>query len=135
MCMGGGGGGGGTIHMPDTKAYDKQFEMQKAAIDSQMNNSSMLMQQQLQDTLRQQGVLREQIRDAQVAKARDEDKLEAQAQRLSVLAGAPPPEPVASAPTIGSRDRKQNTRKGKGSLRIGRAVASSSGQGAGLNIT
>ena len=134
MCMGG-GGGGGTITMPDTRAYDQQFEMQKAAIDSQMNNSSMLMQQKLQDTLRQQGVLREEIRNAQVAKARDEDKLEAQAQRLSVLAGTPPPEPTAAAPTIGARDRKQNTRKGKGSLRIGRKVASSSGQGAGLNIT
>ena len=134
MCMGG-KSKPATIMMPDTGAYDQQFEMQKAAIDSQMNNSAMLMQQKLQNTLRQQGVLREEIRDAQVAKARDEDKLEAQAQRLSVLAGAPPPEPTAAAPAIGSRDRKQTTRKGKGSLRIGRKVASSSGQGAGLNIT
>ena len=133
MCSG--GGGGGTIHMPDTRAYDRQFEMQKAAIDSQMNNSSMLMQQQLQKTLRDQGALREQIREAQVAKAREEDKLEEQARRMSVLMGPPPPEPTAEAPKIGSRDRKQNTRKGKGSLRIGRAVARSSGQGAGLNIT
>ena len=134
MCMGG-GGGGGTITMPDTRAYDRQFEMQKAAIDSQMNNGAMQMQQQLNATLREQAQVRADIRDAQVAKARDEDKLEAQAQRLSVLAGAPPPEPTAAPPTIGARDRKQNTRKGKGSLRIGRKVASSSGQGAGLNIT
>lgn len=121
--------------MPDTRAYDRQFELQKAAIDSQMNNGAMEMQQQLQSVLRDQQTLREDIRDAQVAKARKEDKLEEQARRMSVLMGAPPPEPVAEPPVIGSRDRKQNTRKGKSSLRIGLKVARSSGQGAGLNIT
>ena len=133
MC--GGGGGGGTIKMPDYRAYDKQFEMQKSAIDSQINNGALQMQSQLQEALRNQQTVREEIRDAQIAKAREEDKLEEQARRMSVLAGAPPPEPVAQAPKIGSRDRKQNTRKGKGALRIGRKVARSSGQGAGLNIT
>jgi len=133
MCFG--GGGGGTITKPDYNAYDKQFELQKAAIDSQMNNSSMLMQQQLQDSLTQQTAVRQQIRDAQVAKATDQAKLEEEAQRLSVLMGTPPPEKTAQAPTIGARDRNINSRKGKSSLRIGRKVAQSSGQGAGLNIT
>ena len=45
MC--GGGGGGGTIYQPDYNAYDKQFDLQRSAIESQINNSSMAMQQQL----------------------------------------------------------------------------------------
>lgn len=134
MC-GGGSSKRATITMPDTRAYDKQFEMQKAAIDAQMNNSSMLMQQQLNAALRNQSDVRQQVRDVKVEQAEKEEKLEEQARRMSVLAGPPPPEPTAQAPIIGSRDRKQNTRKGKGSLRIGRTVARSNGQGAGLNIT
>ena len=134
MC-GGGSPKPATIMMPDTGAYDKQFEMQKAAIDSQMNSTANLMQQQLNDALRAQNQLREDIRDAKVVKAEKQDALEEQARRMSVLMGPPPPEPTAQAPKVGSRDRKTNTRKGKGSLRIGRKVASSSGQGAGLNIT
>ena len=135
MCMGGGGGSPATITMPDTSAYDRQFEMQKAAIDSQMNNNTMLMQQQLQATLREQNQLRADIAEAKVLKADNQKALEEEAQRMSVLVGAPPPEPTAQAPKVGSRDRNVNTRKGKSSLRIGRKVASSSGQGTGLNIT
>ena len=135
MCMGGGGGSPATITMPDTSAYDRQFELQKAAIDSQMNNSSMLMQQQLQGVLREQNTLRADIADAKAAKAENQAALEEEAERLSVLVGAPPPEPTAKAPKIGTRERNVNTRKGKSSLRIGRKVASSSGQGTGLNIT
>ena len=135
MCMGGGGGSPATITMPDTSAYDRQFELQKAAIDSQMNNNTMLMQQQLQASLRQQNQLRSDIAEAKVLKADNQKALEEEAQRMSVLVGAPPPEPTAQAPKVGSRDRNVNTRKGKSALRIGRKVASSSGQGTGLNIT
>ena len=136
MCMGGGGGGGrSTIMMPDTGAFDRQFEMQKAAIDSQMQNSSMLMQQQLQATLRDQNSLRAEIAEAKTLKADNQKALEDEARRMSVLVGAPPPEPTAQAPLVGSRDRNVNTRKGKSSLRIGRKVAAKSGQGTGLNIT
>lgn len=134
MCFGG-GGNRATITMPDTSAYDRQFELQKAAIDQQMSNSSMQMQQQLQASLREQMNVREQIRDEQVARAEETDRLEEEAQRLSVLIGAPPPEPVAQAPKIGARDRNIKSRKGKSALRIGRKVANSSGQGSGLNIT
>ena len=133
MCFG--GGGGGTITKPDYRAYDQQFELQKAAIESQTQNSSMAMQQQLQQSLKQQTIVREQIRDAQVAKAEDNARLEEEAQRLSVLMGTPPPEPTAEAPVIGARDRRINTKKGKSALRISQKVATSTGQGAGLNIT
>ena len=135
MCMGGGKSKPATIMMPNTGAYDRQFEMQKAAIDSQMQSTAMLMQQQLNGALRSQNQLREEIKEAKVMKAEDQAALEEEARRMSVLMGPPPPEPNAEAPKVGARDRKQNTRKGKGSLRIGRKVASSSGQGAGLNIT
>ena len=134
MCTGG-GGGGGTITKPDYSAFNQQFDLQKAAIDSQMQNNSMAMQQQLQQSLRQQTTLREQIRDVQVAKAEDQAKLEEEAQRLSVLVGTPPPEPTATAPVIGARDRGISSRKGKSALRIARKVASSNSQGTGLNIT
>tara|TARA_B100000459_G_C8540873_1_gene184931 strand:- start:331 stop:735 length:405 start_codon:yes stop_codon:yes gene_type:complete len=134
MCMGG-GGNRATITQPDYSAYNQQFELQKAAIDQQMSNSSMLMQQQLQSSLRKQTFVREEIRDAKVAKAEKTDKLEEQAQRLSVLMGTPPPEPNAQAPEIGVRDRGINTRKGKSSMRIGRKTAKGSAKGTGLNIT
>lgn len=134
MCTGG-GGGGGTITKPDYSAYNQQFDLQKAAIDSQMQNTSMAMQAQLNQTLKDQATVREQIRDIQIAKAEDQQRLEEEAERLSVLIGTPPPEPTASAPVIGARDRKLNTRKGKSALKINQKVASSTGQGAGLNIT
>jgi len=93
------------------------------------------MQQQLQSSLRKQTFVREEIRDAKVAKAEQTDKLEEQAQRLSVLMGTPPPEPNAQAPEIGVRDRDISTRKGKSSMRIGRKTAKGSAKGTGLNIT
>jgi len=133
MCFG--GGSAGTITKPDYNAYDKQFQLQKDAIESQMDNQSKAMQGQLNASLKQQTAIREKIRDAQVQKAKDQDKLEEEARRLSVLVGTPPPEPTAQAPVIGARDRRISSRKGKSSLRIGKKVASSSGQGTGLNIT
>lgn len=135
MCMGGGGSSPATITMPDTSAYDRQFQMQKAAIDSQMNNASMMMQQQLQNALQEQNLLRQEIADAKVLQADNQKALEEEARRMSVLVGAPPPEPTATAPEVGTRDRNVKTRKGKSALRIGRTQATSSGQGTGLNIT
>jgi len=134
MCMGG-KPQRATIVQPDYGAYNQQFELQRAAIDQQMNNSSMLMQQELQSSLRQQNTLKGEIRDAKVAKAERTDKLEEQAKRLSVLMGTPPPEPNAQAPEIGVRDRDIETRKGKRSMRIGRKTAQGSAKGTGLNIT
>ena len=45
MCFG--GGSPGTITKPDYNAYDKQFDLQKEAIQAQMNNETMLIQNQL----------------------------------------------------------------------------------------
>jgi len=53
---------------------------------------------------------------------------------VAALIGTPPPEKNAEAPVVG-RNRGTLTSKGKGALRIERTTATSSGQGAGLNIT
>lgn len=133
MCMGG-GGGGGTIYQPDYNAYDKQFALQRSAIESQMNNSSMAMQQELKSALQSQAVVRERISDERTAAAESASALNEEAMRLSTLIGTPPPEKTAEAPTIGARERGLNSRKGRKALRIGRTATSSS-QGTGLNIT
>ena len=133
MC-GGGGGQRSTIYQPDYDSYDREFELQRDAINQQMNSSAMSMQQQLQGVLRDQQSIRAKINERKVEAAEDEDKLQEEAMRLSTLIGAPPPEKSAQAPEIGSRDRGIKTKKGRKSLRIGR-TANSSSQGTGLNIT
>lgn len=133
MCMGG-GGERATIYQPDYNAYDKQFDLQRAAIDSQMNSSTMSIQQQLNSALQSQASVRQEIADSRTAKAEDASALNEEAMRLSTLIGAPPPEKSAQAPEIGSRDRDIKTTKGRKALRIGR-TANSSSQGTGLNIT
>ena len=136
MCFGGGGGEqAATIVMPNTGAYDRQFELQKSALESQMNSSMMAMQQQLQGSLRKKEDLLGQIRDAKVQKADSQKAVNEQAMRMASMIGAPPPEKSAEAPTVGSRDRGLATKKGKSALRISRTTASSNSQGSGLNIT
>ena len=132
MC--GGGGGGGTIYQPDYNAYNKQFDLQRSAIEQQIESSSMAMQQQLQGALRSQADVRKTISDQKTEAAQDASALNEEAMRLSTLIGAPPPEKSAQAPEIGSRDRGVKTTKGRKSLRI-RRTANSSSQGTGLNIT
>jgi hypothetical protein len=131
MCMGGGGGGGATITMPDTSAYDRQFNLQKAAIEQQMNSGAQLMQSQLQQSLRSKQEVLQQSADARRVLA---ENTNANAMRMAQLIGTPPPEKSAEAPVVG-RNRGTATSKGKGALRIERTTASSTGQGAGLNIT
>lgn len=133
MC-GGGGGSRATIYQPDYSAYDREFELQRDAINQQMNSSVMSMQQELQGSLRSQNTLREKISDRKIEIADDEDALQEEAMRLSTLIGAPPPEKSAQAPAVGSRERGIKTTKGKKRLRIGR-TANKSSQGTGLNIT
>lgn len=132
MC--GGGGERATIYQPDYNAYDKQFALQRSAIESQMNNGAMAMQQQLQGVLQTQNTVRSEIAEDRIASANDASSLSEEAMRLSTLIGAPPPEKSAQAPEVGSRDRGVKTTKGRKSLRIGR-TANSSSQGTGLNIT
>jgi hypothetical protein len=133
MCMG--GGSPATITQPDYNAYNKQFDLQKAAIDQSMSNSTLLMQQELQNSLRDQSDLKTQISEIKAAKAADSAALDEEARRLTALVGPPPPAQVASAPEIGVRERGINTRKGKASLRIGRKTSKGSAKGTGLNIT
>ena len=132
MC--GGGGQRATIYQPDYNAYDKQFALQRSAIESQMNNSTIAMQEQLQGALREQQSVRSRISEEKTAAAEDASLLSQEAMRLSTLIGTPPPEKSAQAPEIGARERGLQTTKGRKALRIGR-TANSSGQGTGLNIT
>lgn len=132
MC--GGGSSPGTIYQPDYNAYDKQFALQRSAIESQMNNSTMAVQQQLQSALRTQQSVQTQISEDKIAAANDSAALNEEAMRLSTLIGAPPPEKTAQGPTVGSRERGLDSRKGRKTLRIGK-TANSSSQGTGLNIT
>ena len=133
MC-GGGSPPRSTITVPDYRAYDRQFDLQKEAITNRISSNNQLMQQNLNAALRKQQTVKETIREIKVEKAERQEDLEEQANRLSVLMGPPPPEKVASAPEIGARERGINSRKGKQSLRIARTAASKSAQGTGLNI-
>lgn len=134
MC-GGGGGSRATITMPDTAAYQQQFNLQRMAVEQQMNGSTTVMQNQLQAALRRKEDFLTQVRDEKRQQADDVRALNDQAMRLSTLIGTPPPEKSAKAPSIGTEDRRIGTTKGKSQLRISRSTASSYGQGAGLNIT
>lgn len=129
MCFGG-GGSAATITMPDTGAYDRMAQSQLDAMKAVMDGATQMKQQQLTAaTTEQQKVLTD-LRDLRLQQAND---TAAQAARLTALIGTPPPEKTADAPVIG-RNRGALTAKGKGALRIERTVASSNGQGSGLNI-
>ena len=129
MCMG--GGSRATITKPDYSAYNQQFELQKAAIESSMDSSTRLMQGELQAALRDQQATRQTILDDRMLAVENANE---EARRLMTLIGTPPPEANAQAPDIGARERGINTRKGKSSLRIGK-TAKKTAKGAGLNIT
>jgi len=132
MC--GGGAPRATIRQPDYAAFNQQFELQKAAIDQSMSSGIMELQADFQDSLRQQTDFLREVEQNRVARAQDEAAAAADAARLQTLIGAPPPEKVAQAPTIGAMDRGLDVAKGKKSLRIGR-TATKTAKGAGLNIT
>lgn len=129
MCMG--GGGAATITMPDTGAYDRMAQGQFDAMKAVMEGGTQIKQQQLNTALASQQKVATELRDLRVQQA---NNTSAQAARLAALIGTPPPEKNAEAPVVG-RNRGTLTSKGKGALRIERATATSSGQGAGLNIT
>ena len=128
MCM---GGQAATIKQPDYRAYDQQFELQKAAIDRQMNNNMERMQARLNRKLQQQQGL---LVESNEAKRQLAENTNAQAMRLAALIGPPPPEKSAEAPSLAS-SRGVQTKKGKAALRIERKSAATSGRGTGLNIT
>ena len=131
MCFGGGGGGGATITMPDTGAYDRMAQSQISAMQSVQDNAIKIKQNELNSVLSRQQEQLTQLRDLETQRANDTS---AQAARLAALIGAPPPEKTAEAP-VTAADQNRKTFKGKSALSINRPVATSSGQGAGLNIT
>jgi len=129
MC--GGGGSPATITTPDYAAYNRQFDLQKSAIDQAMNSGSQLMQQQLNTAVSsKQQALSASVEQRKILA----ENTNAQAMRMAALIGPPPPEKSAAAPAVGST-RGIETKKGKSALRIGLDSTSRMGQGAGLNIT
>jgi hypothetical protein len=129
MCFGG-GGSAATITMPDTAAYDRQFQLQKAAIDQQMTGGNNLLQTQLTGALRGKETIAQQAVDM---KRQIAENTSAQALRMAALVGTPPPEKSAAPPVVGN-SRNAVVSKGKGALRIERTTTASAGQGTGLNI-
>lgn len=127
MCFG--GGGRATITKPDYNAYDKQFDLQKEAIQNSMDSNLRLKQQELQASLGDKADIQRQLNEQIRIQA---ENTNAQAMRLAQVIGPPPPEKSAQAPVIGSKRKKL----GKERLRIRRGTTpTSSASGAGLNIT
>ena len=126
MC----GGKAATITQPDYNAYNKQFDLQKSAIDQAMNSGAQQMQQQLsQATTAKQSALAADLEQKKILA----ENTNAQAMRLATLIGTPPPEKSAQAPVVAG-ERGIQAKKGKSALRIGLDSTSRMGQGAGLNI-
>ena len=123
------------ITVPDYRAYDRQFDLQKDAIERTMSDALLASQNRLDAALRRQNQVKEKVADIITEKAEEQEALEEEAKRLSVLMGPPPPEKNAQSVKIGAdRDDDKRNKKGKSSLRIKRTTANSSGQGTGLNI-
>lgn len=135
MCFGG-GGGGGTIYMPDTGAYDRQFEAQLDLMKMQSTSAINSKQAELDSVLRAQTTALAEIKEAKIERANEVASVEAEARRLSNIVGPPPPEPTAKAPVIGrNRNKDSASPKGKRGLRIALATSpSKDGKGSGLNI-
>ena len=127
MCFG--GGSRATITKPDYNAYDKQFHLQKEAIQTSMSNELKLKQQELQTSLSDKADIQRKLNEQIRIQA---ENTNAQAMRLAQVIGPPPPEKSAQAPVIGSKRKKLGTER----LRIRRAQSpTASASGAGLNIT
>lgn len=129
MCFG--GGSAATITMPDTGAYDRMAQTQLDAMRAVQDGQIKVKQNELNTALQAQTTQLQQLRDLQMQRAND---VQAQASRMAALIGTPPPEKTAEAPVVAGGTGPKAF-KGKSSLRINRPVATTSGQGAGLNIT
>lgn len=141
MCFGG-GGSPATIVMPDTRAYDRQAELQMQAMRDTQNMGVSIKQMELNRALSSQQQVLSELRDLKVAQAeRQQFKMQetaANAARINAILGAPPPQEAAKPPVIGSEREGLAKAKGKKALRIDRVdrqAATAQGSGAGLNIT
>ena len=123
----GGGGGRATIREPNYAMYDSMFQQQRAAIDAQINGPIQLLQNQLNDAVKQQQTTLQENLKLQESIAANTN---GQAARLAQLMGPPPPEKTAAAPVVG----KNKKAAGKSGLRIDQSTASSQAAGTGLNI-
>lgn len=130
MCFGG-GGSAATITVPDYKAYDQQFDLLKSAVDQASSTAILTSQSDLNAAL---NAKQDAATKLLLAKQQQADDTNAAAMRLAQVVGPPPREEHAKPPQIGVDERGVKTKKGKSSLRIGK-VATTSGQGSGLNIT
>lgn len=130
MCFGG-GGSAATITKPDYNAYDKQFQLQKDAIERSMEGNTKLVQQQLNTALRQKQSTLDELTSVQKQLA---ENTNAQAMRLAQVIGPPPPEKHAQAPVIGAKARGLRG-AGKSGLRIGKSTTSGAGSGTQLTLT
>lgn len=130
MCFGG-GGSPAVITMPDTGAYDRQAQLQMDAMRQTQNMGVSIKQSELNQALANQQQTLTELRDVKTQRAND---TAANAARMAALIGAPPPNPSAKAPTVGSDREAMVKPRGKQGLRIDRATPSSQGTGTGLNI-
>ena len=131
MCFGGGSSSPAVITKPDYTQYNQQFDLQKEAIVSAMNNQTQTIQNTLTTALSDKGSIMQQLAAQKKINA---ENTSARAMRLAQVIGPPPREEHAEAPTIGDQDRGlRKRRRGKSSLRIGRKTTS--GTGSGLNLT
>jgi hypothetical protein len=121
--------------MPDTGAYDRQADMQIAAMQRQQQGEAAVKQSALEQALRGQNEVYAELRGVETQRAND---TAANAQRMAALLGAPPPSKTAAAPVVGTDRENMVKPKGKKGLRIDRVdrqVATTQAAGTGLNIT
>lgn len=134
MCFGG-GGSPAVITMPDTKAYDRQLDLQLESMRQQQQGEMTLKQMELSQALQNQQQGLADLRDYSVQRA---NEVSANAKRMTELIGTPPPEPTAKAPVVGAARESLVKPKGRQGLRIdrvGQSTPTSQAPGTGLNIT
>ena len=137
MCMGGGGSQpASVITMPDTGAYDRQFNQQLQMMQMAQSSEMTGYQSKLDSAVMKQQDLLTELRDLREENAESAASVEAEARRMSNIIGTPPPEASAKAPVVaGARDKPKSQRaKGKRGLRIGRATADTAGKAVGYNL-
>lgn len=128
MCF---GGAPATINMPNMGMYDLLAQQQIDAIRSSQSGTVGLKQLELNQALRSQEGVLQQLRDTKIAAAND---TAANAARMAALIGTPPPEKTAQAPVLGSDRAGQARPAGKRGLRIDRPTPTADASGSGLNI-
>lgn len=133
MCFGG-GGSRTTITMPDTKAYDRQADLQLDLMRQQQQGVMSLKQMELNQAMQGQEQSLSELRDYKVQRA---NETQANAARMAALIGTPPPDRTAQAPVVGTDREAMVKPRGKRGLRIdrvGQSTPTSQGSGTGLNI-